>query len=374
MQEEDYIEQEQVAQQVNLEENSGSDDGTSPNTPPSTPPNSEPPPMTNDLGEAVVINTTTIRVGTDYFKPKSEGEVDQLIDQQRINSQQKEMFQVGYEANYGSLPKELVVEEEEKEDATETVAAEQEAQEQVIPNSILPQSSDTEAETETADKTINLKELAGDDYQSTPSGTVDEGSVKDMPVPTEIAAPSKEAPLIDLAQLSSEADSASSEEAAPIAKVPSLTPETDSDFQAMTEKIGTQGEQTQKHESSGKAVEKAKKASVEPQNKKQSLAEVKQVDKIESKETPAFDTSSFVDTLMAKIKAITPKSEKEADEFKNKNKVNEVKSSTSGQIQQKKTTSVGPLESATKETPNQAGISSKAVTPLGKAPIGPAPK
>ncbi|MBL4650656.1 MAG: hypothetical protein JKY03_13075 [Aureispira sp.] len=107
MQEEDHIEQDLISQQINTEENSGSDDGNLPTPNPSTPPNSEPPPMTNYFGEPVVINTTTIRVGTDYFKPKSEVEVDQLIDQQRINAQQKKIFQVGYEANYGSLPKSL---------------------------------------------------------------------------------------------------------------------------------------------------------------------------------------------------------------------------------------------------------------------------
>jgi hypothetical protein len=376
MQEEDYIEQEQVSQQVNIEENSGSDDGSlpTPNTS-STPPNSEPPPMTNNSGEPVVINTTTIRVGTDYFKPKSEVEVDQLVDQERINSQQKEVFQVQYEANYGSLPKEPVQEENSTETDTETVAVESEVEEQVIPNSILPQTSETEAETEVEDKTINLKELAGDDYQATANtGNVEEGNVQNMPVPTEVATPSKEAPLINLAELASDEDSSSSEESAPVIKAPTVTPETDPDFQAVTEKITAQGEKTQQHESSHSATEKAEKASVEPQNKKQSLAEVKQVDIIKDKETPAFDTSSFVNSLMAKIKAITPKSEKEADEFKNKNKVHEVKSATSGQIQQKKTTSVGPLETATKETPNESGIPSKVVRPLGDAPIGRKPK
>ncbi|MFT5648023.1 MAG: hypothetical protein ACI976_002719, partial [Aureispira sp.] len=279
MQEEDHIEQEQVSQQLNVEENSGSDDGNSPTPNPSTPPNSEPPPMTNDMGEAVIINTTTIRVGTDYFKPTSEVEVDQLIDQQRINTQQKEIFQVGYEANYGSLPKEAVQKEDSTEtDSTETIAVDKEVEEQVIPNSILPQTDETEKETEVEDKTINLKELAGEDYQPTVSGKVDEGNVKDMPVPTETAAPTNDAPLIDLAQISSDEDSTGSEESAPTVKAPSSTPDTDSDFQAVTEKIATQGAKTQKHESSSTAIGKAKKASLEPQNKKQSLAEVKQVD------------------------------------------------------------------------------------------------
>lgn len=216
--------------------------------------------------------------------------------------------------------------------------------------------------------------MTGDDYQPVVNNNVAEGNIKDMPVPTEIASPTEETPLIDLAQLASEEDTGSSEESAPIVKAPSPTPETDADFQAVTEKVGAQGEKTQKHESSSSATKKAEEASVEPQNKKQSLAEVQHVDKIESKETPAFDTSSFVNMLMAKIIAITPKSEEEADEFKDNNKVHEVKTATSGQIKQKKTASVGPLETAAKERPNESGIASKVVKPLAKAPIGSKPK
>ncbi|MBL4650657.1 MAG: hypothetical protein JKY03_13080, partial [Aureispira sp.] len=133
--------------------------------------------------------------------------------------------------------------------------------------------------------------MAGEDYQPTVSGNVDEGNVKDMPVPTEIAAPTEEAPLIDLAQLSSDEQTTDSEESTPTVKAPSPTPETDSDFQAVTEKIAVQGDKTQKHESSRKATKKAKDASLEPQNKRRSLAEVKQVDVMESKDTPAFDTA-----------------------------------------------------------------------------------
>lgn len=387
MQEEDYVEQEQVSQQINIEESSGSNDGSLPTPNTSTPPNNEPPPMTNGSGEPVIINTTTIRVGTDYFKPKSEVEVDDLVEQQRINLLQKKIFKLQYEANYGSLPKELLQEENSTENTSQTTdqeniipdsilpksnpIEEKTSQENIIPSSILPKSNPTEEKEE--DKIINLKELAGEDYQPTVNNS-EEGTLQKMPLPTQVIAPVEEAPLIDLAQLATDEETSDSEETAPIVKAPLPTPETDSNFQAVSEKIALQGEKTQKHESSRRATQKAENASVEPQNKKRSLAEVKQVDKIESKETPTFDTSSFVDMLMAKIIAITPKSEEEADEFKDNNKVHEVKSVTSGQIQQKKTTSVGPLESATKETPKESGIQSKVVTPLGKAPIGPKPK
>jgi hypothetical protein len=121
MQEEDYIEQEPIAQQINIEENSGSDGGSLPTPNNNSSPNSEPPPMTNDFGEPVIINTTTIRVGTDYFKPKSESEVDGLVEQKRINDLQKKIFQLQYEANYGSLPKKLVQEERSEENSEESI-------------------------------------------------------------------------------------------------------------------------------------------------------------------------------------------------------------------------------------------------------------
>ena len=121
-------------------------------------------------------------------------------------------------------------------------------------------------------------------------------------------------------------------------------------------------------------VEQAEQAAVEPANKKQSMAQAEQVSEMEEQETPAFNASAFVEALLQRVAAIMPKTNEEADKFKDSGKVGEVKAALSNTIDDAQDQSVGPLEEATQERPDESGIESKKVEPLTGAPIGSKPQ
>ncbi len=150
------------------------------------------------------------------------------------------------------------------------------------------------------------------------------------------------------------------------------TPEQDPDFQAVTESVGTVGDQEQQHQSAEHETREAENAALEPTNRRESIAQGNQVEKIEGQETPAFDTSAFVRAVMSRVADIMPKNEEEADEFEGK--VGQVKHAVTGTVSNAQDQSVGPLEQAAREQPNVSAIPSKRVTPLPRADIGRTPQ
>jgi hypothetical protein len=156
----------------------------------------------------------------------------------------------------------------------------------------------------------------------------------------------------------------------PITPKPLPTANTDQGFQAVKTAIGTEGDKQQQHKSTTEQVEDAQKAAAEPANKKSSVAQNQHLGVIEEKETPAFETSAFVEALMARVRQIMPKNKEEADNFKSSGKVRQVKSAVSGTVSSAKQQSIGPLDQVTKQEPSTAGIASKQVTPLPRAATG----
>src|SRR5690606_21066758 len=81
-------------------------------------------------------------------------------------------------------------------------------------------------------------------------------------------------------------------------------------------------------------------------------------------ETPGFDAAGFKAKLMERIAALAPKSAKEADDFKESNKVAGVKDEMRGQAAEERDKSTKPVEEATAAPPDTAGVEPKPVTPL----------
>lgn len=358
--EEDHVlEQEPVIEHLNTEDNSNSGDGVSPNSNPSDLPNSEPPPMTNDLGENVWINTNTIRVGEDYYRPKSKKEVKELVADKKIKEQQANSFLVQYEAVNGQLP-------EDKEEEGDITTKDNPL---VDLKTVLPELTTQQTEQPVEQDPINLESIAGNDWGKT---TVD-GNGGNSTLSTSSGTGGediKEAPLINLEDIRKEGTTPSSETTPTPVKTPLPSPEKDPAFKAVTQKIEVEGDKEQKHNSSSVEVKAAEDAAVEPSHKKQSIAQANQVAKIEEQETPAFDTANFVTALMNRVKAIMPKTEEDADKFKDSGKINEVKQAVTSNVTQAQDQSVGPVEQTTKEQPNESGIPTKEVKPLTAAPIG----
>ncbi len=66
---------------------------------------------------------------------------------------------------------------------------------------------------------------------------------------------------------------------------------------------------------------------------------------MDEQEAQPFDAAGFKDMLMSKIKSILPKTEEEADEFKDSVKINQVKTSAQGQVEQEKSESAERINS-----------------------------
>ncbi len=153
---------------------------------------------------------------------------------------------------------------------------------------------------------------------------------------------------------------------------PLATPESDPDFQAVTDSVATEGDQEQEHQSAEHETQEAERAAVEPTNKRESVAQGNQVEKIEGQDTPEFNTEGFIRALMQRVEAIMPKNEEEADNFEGK--VGQVKRAVTGTVSSAQDRSVGPLEQAAQEQPDTSGIPSKQVTPLPRADVGRNPR
>ncbi|BDS15386.1 phage tail protein [Aureispira anguillae] len=365
--EEEYtnLEQESVVEHFNTEQNTNSDDGIEFNPNGSNLPNSEPPPMTNERGEAVWINTTTIRIGTDYHRPKSKVELTALVEEKQIKQQQADLFMVQYEAVYGQLPQERSLEDQSiKEEENAAIDL----------KTVLPELSAPREEENVLDKPIDLQAIAGEN-QPIGQPVSSQGMDKGMPQPTATTTTKTDAPPpINLDKIREASESEPSNPTTEVVKTTLPSPESDPAFQILTQNVSKEGDREQRHNSAIHEVTAAEDAAEEPQNKKQSLAEVNQIAKIEAQETPAFNTTSFVSALMQRVEAIMPETEEDADKFKESGKIKEVKEAVKGTVAEEQTKSIGPIEQTTKEQPDQSGISSKNVKPLPQAPIGKEPK
>jgi hypothetical protein len=89
--------------------------------------------------------------------------------------------------------------------------------------------------------------------------------------------------------------------------------------------------------------------------------------------TPAFNAASFKAQLRERIQAMAPKTAKEADEFKEKDKLGEMKGDMQGKVSQEKSASQNALQDKTKAPPDPSGIEPKPVTELPAPNPGAAP-
>ena len=149
--------------------------------------------------------------------------------------------------------------------------------------------------------------------------------------------------------------------------------EQDPAFQGVVGRVKGASAQQQTHPAASTKAAEAQAAATSPSSEVASQAEARHVGEMEQTETPGFDSAGFKARLMARIQSLAPNSMKEADEFKQGNKLGSVKGDMKGQVDQEKGTSQGPLKEKTQAAPDQSGISPKPVTPLAPVQAGPQP-
>lgn len=360
--EEEYTPENETLQSVNLQDNTNSDDsGGTPNTPNNSGPSDGGDlPNLNNQGQVVSIQTQSIQVGSDIYAPNSQSELNELVQNQVITEQQRNIFQQKYEAWHGELPLQpLEEEEDDSEGSEETVNTSG-----LVNNLAGGESGGTDVGVD-----VNPETMLAPPTEQLMTTNTEEG------ISTGMTGESIQNSPISLAQvMESQPQGVDIPELPEHQKKPLATPETDQDFQQVQQSVMVEGDKEQEHNSPNQDVEDAQKAALAPTNERQSLAEANQVDKMNEQEAQPFNGAQFKSLLMSKIKSILPKDEEEASEFKNNNKIGQVKSAASGQVNAEKQKSAGNISGATKETPNTSNVQGKEVTPLPQMNIGSGPK
>lgn len=142
------------------------------------------------------------------------------------------------------------------------------------------------------------------------------------------------------------------------------SPEADPEFQAVINTTKQVAVKQKEHPAANTEAQEAQDAAQPPGNEVESKAQANQVGEMGQAETSGFDAGALKVKLMERIADMAPKNLKEADEFKNGNKLDSVKGDLSGKVKEEKKESQGDLEEKTKEKPDTSGIETKQVTPL----------
>lgn len=152
------------------------------------------------------------------------------------------------------------------------------------------------------------------------------------------------------------------------------SPQQDAGFRAVVGKIKGAGAQQASHPPASAKAHEAQAAAVSPPAELAGKAQNTSVGKMQQAETPAFDAAGFKARLMERITQLTPKTAKDADEFKESGKVEGVKGALQGDVASERQKSQGPLEQQTQAEPDPSSETPKPVTPLKEEQPGAPPQ
>lgn len=151
------------------------------------------------------------------------------------------------------------------------------------------------------------------------------------------------------------------------------SPEQDPAFQAVKQKSKREARKQKRHEPAKTKAAAAQTAAKGPPKEVENTAKGQQVGKMEQQKAKAFDRKAFKAALLKRIKEITPKNIKEADDFKSSGKAKAIKGEVVGKVQKSKENSQGDIKKTTAETPDQTGIKPKEVKAMPPTQVGPPP-
>ena len=148
-------------------------------------------------------------------------------------------------------------------------------------------------------------------------------------------------------------------------KAPS-SPEEDREFQGVIGKAQGVATEKKKHEPAKGKSQEAQDAAESPEAELKGKAQDKQVGEMEGQPPGTFNAQKFKAQILERIKAITPTTEEEAQEFKKNNKINEIKEEVSSQVSEEKKNAASPIEDKAKEEPDTSSVEPKEVIPLSE--------
>jgi hypothetical protein len=154
---------------------------------------------------------------------------------------------------------------------------------------------------------------------------------------------------------------------------PSRTrPADDPSFTQVTSKVKATGRAKRAHPPAKSKAKEAQDAALAPAGDIGSQAKAAKADTMEAQRPGTFDKQAFIAAVKAAIEAKSPKTLKEADDYKSSGKAGEVKGEVKGLVTEGKQGQAKDIETATAAAPDQSKALPKSVTPMGPEEQAPA--
>jgi hypothetical protein len=154
---------------------------------------------------------------------------------------------------------------------------------------------------------------------------------------------------------------------------PSRTrPADDRSFTHVTSKVKATGRAKRAHPPAKSKAKEAHDAALAPAGDIGSQAKAAKADTMEAQRPGTFDKQAFIAAVKAAIEAKSPKTLKEADDYKSSGKAGEVKGEVKGLVTEGKQGQAKDIETATAAAPDQSKALPKSVTPMGPEEQAPA--
>ena len=158
---------------------------------------------------------------------------------------------------------------------------------------------------------------------------------------------------------------------APPVPPPGVGPAADPSFRQVVTGVKGIAKAKKAHPPAAAKAKEAQDAALAPSDDLAGQAKAAKVDTMDAQQPGAFDKKAFVAAVKAAIEAKSPKTLKEADEYKESGKAGEVKGEVAGLVSSGKEGQAKDIEAATEAPPDQSKAVPKPVTPMGPEQPGP---
>lgn len=154
---------------------------------------------------------------------------------------------------------------------------------------------------------------------------------------------------------------------------PGVRPEQDPAFASVRTGLKAAGTQARAHPPAASKAKEAQAAAVAPTGDLGAQARAAKVDTMDAQQPGSFDKKAFITAVKAAIEAKSPKTLKEADDYKESGKAGEVKGEVQGLVTQGKEDQAKDIETATAAPPDESKAIPKPVTPMAPEPAAAVP-
>ena len=153
-----------------------------------------------------------------------------------------------------------------------------------------------------------------------------------------------------------------------------VRPDDDPAFGQVKRQVGAAGKHQRTHPSASNQAKQAQDAALPPTDDLGAQAKASKVEKMDAQQPGSFDKKAFIAAVKAAIEAKSPKTLKEADNYKESGKAGEVKGEVQGLVTQGKEGQAKDITTATDAQPDQSTAVAKPVTPMTPEQPGVAPR